>query len=38
MDDPARRFRGLFARKPADNPLLVAGRPGPDLRRGDRVR
>ena len=27
MDDPARRFRGLFSCEPADNPFLVIGLP-----------
>ena len=38
MDDPARRFRGLFAREPADDPLLVGVVPNPDLRGGSLVR
>src|ERR1700747_1534049 len=31
MDDPARRFSGLFSCKPADNPFLVAGLPALNL-------
>ena len=31
MDDPARRFSGLFSREPADNPFFVAGLPAVNL-------
>ena len=38
MDDPARRFRGLFAREPPDDPLLVGVLPSLDLRCGSLIR